>query len=120
LFEEQEATVYKDDKVYLKANRINDLYRYIEQSEGCALSAKSVNWHSRFGHPCEAKLKVLKRLYPLIPFVHPTHCETCVMAKQRQSPYKSSTNDPAKAPLELIHTDICESKCVGFDESRYF
>src|SRR5699024_10450542 len=69
--------------------------------------------------PSEGKLKELRRLYPQLDLSHPDHCETCIMAKQKQLPYRTTT-DRASAPLELIHTDICESKCVAFDGSRSF
>src|SRR5699024_4685096 len=102
-----------------KAPKVNDLYQYIEPGEVVFCSKRPVNWHARFGHPSEGKLKELQKLYPHLELSHPSHCETCIMAKQKQMPYKT-TEERASAPLELIHTDICESKCVAYDGSRYF
>src|SRR5699024_6526280 len=84
---------------------------------GCAKD--KIDWHSRFGHPSENKLKALQKMYQQLDFIHPDHFDTCIMAKQRQLPYRS-TNTRADKPLEINHTDICEAKNRGYDGSQYF
>src|SRR5699024_2350756 len=118
VFEEKQATVIKDGEVAFEAPRVNDLYQFVEAGEAAFCVKQPVDWHARFGHPGEGKLKELKKLYPHLDMKHPEHCETCIMAKQHQLPYRT-TKERASAPLELIHTDICESKCTAFDGSRY-
>ena len=119
MFEKDQATVFKDGKVVLKVPRVDRMYQFTEPTEVAFCTKQTVDWHSRFGHPSETKLKQLQRMYPKLKLVHPPHCDTCSMAKQRQAPYKLTSHQVA-APLELIHTDICESQYTGFDGSKYF
>ena len=119
LFEENQATVIKGDENVLSVPRVGDLYLFTEPTDVAFNTKEPIDWHARFGHPCESKLKELQKRYPHLTMEHPKNCETCIMAKQRQLPYRS-TGHVANAPLELIHTDICESKCTGYDGSRYF
>ncbi len=79
----------------------------------------STDLHSAWGILERKRLKKLKQRFPVLNFESPEFCKTCVLGKQRHLPYKS-TNNKSYQPLELIHTNICESKCRGFDGSWYF
>ena len=66
-------------------------------------------WHSRLCHVnfgCMSRLADMS-LIPKFTFVKGSKCHACVQAKQPRKPHK-----PAKernlAPLELIHSDLCE------------
>ena len=66
-------------------------------------------WHSRLCHVnfgCMTRLADMS-LIPKFTFVKGSKCHACVQAKQPRKPHK-----PAKernlAPLELIHSDLCE------------
>src|SRR5699024_5554101 len=118
-FKDGKATVYDHGEVVLEAPKIDGLYQIVEPVDVVGCAKDKVDWHSRFGHPSENKLKALQKMYPQFDFTHPDHCDTCIMAKQRQLPYRS-TNTYADKPLEIIHTDICEAKNRGYDGSQYF
>ena len=74
----------------------------------------SIELHSAWGHPGQKATKELKKMYPSLNFESPFFCETCILGEQRQLPYRS-TNNHSYLALELIHTDICESKCRGYN-----
>jgi hypothetical protein len=46
-------------------------------------------------------------LVPKIPVVRRSKCHACVKAKQPREPFKS-VEDKSPAPLDLIHSDLCE------------
>jgi hypothetical protein len=46
-------------------------------------------------------------LIPKIPVVRRSKCHACVQAKQPRKPFKS-VGDKNLAPLDLIHSDLCE------------
>jgi hypothetical protein len=46
-------------------------------------------------------------LIPKIPIVRRSKCHACVQAKQSRKPFKS-LEDKNLAPLDLIHSDLCE------------
>ena len=77
------------------------------------------DWHSLFGHPNEAVLKVIQKQYPQFKMSHPYQCEACIMSKLKQLPY-SSTPISNSHPLELLHLDICEAKGQAYDGTISF
>ena len=126
LFDNKEATVFKDNQVHLRARLINNLYRYIETSDqaNCVNDAKwTVNkpdWHSKLGHPGADKMAALKKIFPELSWRHPEHCETCLRTKLHQLPYRTSEARQTE-PLELIHTDLCgQMRKTGYDGSNHF
>ena len=66
-------------------------------------------WHSRLCHVnlgCMSRLAVLN-LIPKFDVAKSSKCHTCVEAKQPRKPHKAAVAREL-APLELIHSDICE------------
>jgi hypothetical protein len=66
-------------------------------------------WHSRLCHISFDRIIQLSRLnlIPKIPVVRRSKCHACVQAKQPRKPFKS-VGDKNLAPLDLIHSDLCE------------
>ncbi|KAH9389567.1 hypothetical protein TYRP_007111 [Tyrophagus putrescentiae] len=100
--------------------RKGDLYEteVTNQPDLTFAAMSSSELHSAWGHPGKKATGKLKKRFPNMNFEFPEFCETCVLGKQQQFPYRSTENTTYQ-PLEVIHTDICESKCRGFDGSWY-
>ncbi len=100
--------------------RRGDLYEteVSSQTDLTFAAMSSSELHSAWGHPGKKATEKLKKRFPNMNFEFPEFCETCVLGKQQQFPYRSTENTTYQ-PLEVIHTDICESKCRGFDGSWY-
>jgi hypothetical protein len=66
-------------------------------------------WYSRLCHINFDRIIRLSKLnlIPKIPVVRRSKCHTCVQAKQPCKPFKS-VEEKSLAPLELIHSDLCE------------
>ncbi len=126
IFDQQKATVTRQQFDVPTSNiefifpRVGDLYRTnVYKPDDLSFAAMtSIELHSAWGHPGQKATKELKKMYPSLNFESPNFCETCIMGKQRQLPYRS-TNNHSYQPLELIHTDICESKCRGYNGTWY-
>jgi hypothetical protein len=79
-------------------------------------------WHSRLFHVnfgCMTRLAKLN-LIPSFTIVKGSKCQVCVQAKQ---PHKSHTTAEVRnlAPLELLHSDLCEMNGVlTKGEKKYF
>jgi transposase InsO family protein len=59
-------------------------------------------------------------LIPNLSIVKGSKCQSCVQSKQPRKPHKTAENRHL-APLELIHSDICEMNGVLTEgEQRYF
>jgi transposase InsO family protein len=59
-------------------------------------------------------------LIPNLSIIKGSKCQSCVQSKQPQKPHKAA-EDRHLAPLELIHSDICEMNGVLTDGGqRYF
>ena len=71
-------------------------------------------WHSRLCHinfGCMSRLSSLNLILKL-SIVKGSKCQTCVQAKQPRKPHKV-VEERNLAPLELIHSDLCENEwCV--------
>ncbi|BBH07457.1 BURP domain-containing protein [Prunus dulcis] len=68
-------------------------------------------WHKRFCHLNFQGLKLLQKnsMVNGLPEIKETIdvCEGCIMGKQHRNSFPRQSTWRAKAPLELIHTDIC-------------
>ena len=70
-------------------------------------------WHSRLCHinfGCMSRLANLN-LIPKFDVAKNSKCHTCVEAKQPRKPHKAAVAREL-APLELIHSDICEMNVI--------
>jgi hypothetical protein len=83
---------------------------------------ESIVWHSRLCHinfGCMAWLANLS-LIPKFTVVKGSKCHVCVESKQPRKPHKASEARDL-APLELIHSDLCEMNGeLTKDGKRYF
>ena len=82
-------------------------------------------WHSRLCHVnfscigCMMRLANLS-LIPKFTFVKNSKCHVCVESKQTRKPHKA-TEARDLAPLELIHSDLCEMNGIlTKDGKKYF
>ena len=70
-------------------------------------------WYSRLCHVnfgCMMRLTNLS-LIPKFTFVKNSKCHVCVESKQTRKPHKAA-EARSLAPLELIHSDLCEMNGV--------
>ena len=123
-FEKEKASILTDSSIVsgekiLEVPRVNNLYLHNEPINTALSTCLSEDWHSRWGHPGIQKTTLLQKLYPQLELKHPSQCEICILAKQKQLPYHS-TGKNAESSLELIHADLCVTKSKGFDGSKYF
>ena len=67
-------------------------------------------WHSRFCHIGFDSIARMSRLdlIPKCEIVKGSKCQTCVQAKQPRKPFKGLQEEKNLAPLDLIHSDLCE------------
>eukprot|EP00253_Pinus_taeda_P023803 PITA_23803 len=68
-------------------------------------------WHLRFGHLNFGGLNMLNRKgmvrgLPLIEKLD-SLCEGCILGKQHRESFPSGKSIRAKAPLEIVHSDLC-------------
>lgn len=68
-------------------------------------------WHSRFGHRHPEALKLLSQGLATGIEIKDcgirTTCECCIREKLSRKPFPKKLNTETKAPLELLHTDLC-------------
>ncbi|XP_030934597.1 uncharacterized protein LOC115960041 [Quercus lobata] len=62
-------------------------------------------WHSRLGHPSDAKISVLKNVLPDLNSDSNKICEICPLAKHKRLPFPFH-NHVSEFPFDLIHCDI--------------
>jgi hypothetical protein len=75
-----------------------------EYNDGEATVCHSRLCHINFDHAIRmSKLNLI----PEIPIVRRSKCHACVQANQPHKPFKSM-EEKSLAPLELIHSDLCE------------
>ena len=69
-------------------------------------------------------MKGMKRLADdnLIPVidVHLERCTDCLAGKQNQTSFRSRTPTRRSAPLELVHTDVCQVDTKSHAGAQYF
>jgi hypothetical protein len=79
-------------------------------------------WHSRLCHLNFGSMSRLSSLNLILnlTIVKGSKCQSCVQSKQPQKPHKA-TEESHWAPLELIHSNICEMNGVfTVGGQRYF
>jgi len=68
-------------------------------------------WHLRYGHLHYGGLELLqkKQMVKGLPCIQqPTSsCESCILGKHHREKFVSRVSYKAKAPLEIVHTDLC-------------
>ena len=87
-----------------------------------SVSADSVLWHQRLGHPSTIVLQKLSSQLPSYKHVDSSHapCSICPLAKQRRLAYVSH-NNLSVTPFDLVHIDIWGPFSVeSVEEYRYF
>ena len=62
-------------------------------------------WHSRLGHPSDAKIFVLKNVLPDITPISNESCEIFPLAKHKRLPFPFH-NHVYEFPFNLMHCDI--------------
>ncbi|XP_075645486.1 uncharacterized protein LOC142616544 [Castanea sativa] len=62
-------------------------------------------WHSRLGHPFDAKISVLKNVLLNLNSISNEICEICPLAKYKRLPFPFH-NHVSEFPFDLIHCDI--------------
>jgi transposase InsO family protein len=81
-----------------------------------------VVWHSRLCHVNFVHIIQLSRLNLIqkIPIVRRSKCHACVNYKQPRKPF-NSVEDKSLAPLDLIHSDLCErNEILARAAKKYF
>ena len=86
---------------------------------------ESWKWHLRFGHLNFNGLKLLSSggMVRGLPQIEATRqvCEGCVLGKQARLSFPVGDTWRAKAPLQLVHTDICGPlDPMSYGGNRYF
>ncbi|KAK3001818.1 hypothetical protein RJ639_021860 [Escallonia herrerae] len=82
-------------------------------------------WHKRYGHLNFQSLRSLqqKEMVYGLPKIESKKdiCEGCVLGKQHRESFPREKAWRAKAPLELVHTDVCgPMRTPSLSENRYF
>ncbi len=89
------------------------LHDACNKSVNNVVSNESYIWHSRLCHinfGCVSRLADLN-LIPKFDLVKGSKCQVCVQSKQPRKPHKAA-EERHLAPLELIHSDLCEMNGV--------
>src|SRR5699024_9305078 len=76
------------------------------ESFKCCCVTSGAKWHQRLGHPGESKMNTLSKLFPEVINDKNGNCDVCLTTKFKRLPYPPSESR-AKAPLELLHIDVC-------------
>eukprot|EP00253_Pinus_taeda_P030419 PITA_30419 len=82
-------------------------------------------WHLRFGHLNFGGLNLLSRkgMVKGLPLIEKPDslCEGCILGKQHRESFPSGKSIKAKAPLEIIHSDLCGPvQAASLVGSQYF
>lgn len=68
-------------------------------------------WHLRFGHLNFEGLNFLHRkgMVKGLPLIEKpcSICKGCILGKQRRETFPAGNSMRAKAPLEIVHLDLC-------------
>ncbi|XXG89956.1 hypothetical protein AAC387_Pa12g1836 [Persea americana] len=100
-------------RVQMAKNRIFPLYlnTRLEKCFHGLINNESWKWHLRYGHLHFNGLKLLSTANMVhgLPMIEkPKHvCEACTLGKQQRNSFPVRKSWRAKAPLQLVHTDIC-------------
>ena len=108
----------KGSLIVARVRKVNTLYlmnaRLCPDEVNVAFDTASELWHKRLWHKrlCHISMKGMKRLADdnLIPVkdVHLERCTDCLGGKQNRTSFRSRTLMRRSAPLELVHTDVCQ------------
>ena len=82
-------------------------------------------WHFRYGHLNFGGLKLLhmKKMVKGLPLIEKPEriCEGCILGKQHRESFPISKSHRARAPLEIVHSDICgQMQTPSIGGSSYF
>eukprot|EP00253_Pinus_taeda_P025630 PITA_25630 len=82
-------------------------------------------WHLRFGHLNFGGLNLLskKGMVRGLPLIEKPDslCEGCILGKQHRESFPSGKSIRAKAPLEIVHSDVCgPMQTPSLADSQYF
>eukprot|EP00253_Pinus_taeda_P008514 PITA_08514 len=82
-------------------------------------------WHLRFGHLNFGGLNLLsrKRMVKGLPLIEKPDslCEGCILGKQHRESFPSGKSIRGKAPLEIIHSDLCgPMQAASLAGNQYF
>lgn len=82
-----------------------------------------VLWHKRMGHAGHRAIQRLVKedlvIGKVIASAEKVDCEICSLSKAKRRPFPTSTNPPAKHPMDLVHFDFCEIGEPGLQGERY-
>lgn len=105
--------LFKLNTMFASSNEINSAPSFSDSN--------SILWHAKFGHVHLHRIKEMMdlALIPKSKIDFSNKCEICTESKQPRKPY-NNVNRETK-PLELIHTDVCDStKIPARGGNRYF
>ena len=115
VFESNKCVLYKYGTFVGKGYESGGLFR-LSLTDACVNSVSHVSndnetnvWHSRLCHinfGCMTRLAGLN-LISKFDLVKGSKCHVCVESKQPRKPHKAAVARDL-APLELIHSDLCE------------
>ena len=132
LFDDGECTIYDKKhkltvaKVGMSRNNVFPLS--MPSNEKIALKCEHVDdshlWHLRYGHLNYQGLQLLKKRNMVVglPSIQNNDriCEGCIYGKMHRLPFPK-TAWRARAPLELVHSDICgPTRTPSLSNKRYF
>jgi transposase InsO family protein len=132
LFDDGECTVYDKKhkltvaKVGMSRNNVFPLS--MPSNERISLKCEHVDdshlWHLRYGHLNYQGLQLLKKRNMVVglPSIQNNDriCEGCIYGKMHRLPFPK-TAWRARAPLELVHADICgPTRTPSLNNKRYF
>lgn len=114
IFNDTEALIKKDGKVWLTAKRVGGLFLYGAKNNECFFSCETteeaLRWHKRFGHINFSSLRQLKNKEMVcgmkLNIPDNLSCNICLQCKCSVRPFKRSENR-ANELLGIIHTDVC-------------
>ena len=113
-------------KINMSSNKVFPLELPLE--ENFAFKSEQSNlsylWHLRYGHLNSKGVRLLKQKNMVVglPSIDGEGkiCEGCIFGKMHRLPFPK-TSWRAKAPLELVHADICgPTRTPSLNNKRYF
>ena len=115
----------KGSLIVAQAQKVNTLYlmnaRICREEVNVASDTTGELWHKRLCHMSE---KGMKRLAEdnLIPVkdVQLEKCTDCLVGKQNRTSFRSRPPMRWNAPLELVHTDVCQVDTKSHARLQYF
>ena len=100
--------------IVARAQKINTLYlmhaRICQEEVKVASDTAGELWHKRLCHMSQKGMRKLAEdnLIPEVKDVYLDRCTNCLAGKQTRTSFPSRPLSRRKAPLELVHTDICQ------------